>query len=424
MFAAGWCNLDCKYCYIPKKPFIKDIHQTIIKKIRDGSMLKEIKEIYGKELTILSHWGTEPTLTTHLFGDFYREIIKEFPKFHEITLSSNFMTPPENIVKFITEILPTEKSLDINIQMSLDGPIWITDKNRGEGNTKQIIKHVRYFYKELNKRGTVHRIRTNVKPTVDNIDIKKLSKYDILKEYYEFFDDTFGYWLDGNKIIRTLTKCDPTIVCPMDYTVEDGKNFHQLGLHQFELGKLRWKHITQPINEYFIRFKDRAKCFSEFFSKHRMFTCSAGDSSMGISNKPYTLHNCHRTYYMTDERYECLQSDVLVDNDDTMLKDKIVDYRDKAKLIRHLYVNRGYHDFGKLLNASGVAIAHELAIAGQISECYKKPELGLLLTLMISTGECFMDAIPLTGSMFAKYSPYYRLFGNGFFETILEEMIK
>jgi hypothetical protein len=64
MFSAGWCNLQCKYCYIPKTDFLRTVHKNIIEKIKNGSLLEEISKIFGEDLESLSHWGTEPTLTT------------------------------------------------------------------------------------------------------------------------------------------------------------------------------------------------------------------------------------------------------------------------------------------------------------------------------------------------------------------------
>ena len=67
IFAAGWCNLNCKYCYIPKTDFLKKIHKSILERIEDGTLLEELKNTYGENLTSISHWGTEPTLTVGKF---------------------------------------------------------------------------------------------------------------------------------------------------------------------------------------------------------------------------------------------------------------------------------------------------------------------------------------------------------------------
>ena len=67
LFSAGWCNLACKYCYIPKTDFLKGIHKSIINSIEDGTYIKDLKEMYGDKLESLAHWGTEPTLTVKKF---------------------------------------------------------------------------------------------------------------------------------------------------------------------------------------------------------------------------------------------------------------------------------------------------------------------------------------------------------------------
>jgi sulfatase maturation enzyme AslB (radical SAM superfamily) len=128
LFASGWCNLSCKYCYIPKTDFLKEIHKDIIQKIQDDRYIDTLIDMFGEDLEAISHWGTEPSLTVKLFKRFYEKADKAFPKLKTIKISSNFMTPPDNIFTWITEILPTSKELDVEIQVSCDGPPSITDK--------------------------------------------------------------------------------------------------------------------------------------------------------------------------------------------------------------------------------------------------------------------------------------------------------
>ena len=226
LFSAGWCNLECKYCYIPKTDFLKGVHKTIIQRIKDGGFIQDLKDIYGDQLTAIAHWGTEPTLTVTQFREFYKQAYKEFPKLDTIKISSNFMTNPENLLKFVTEILPDdEKQLDVNIQVSLDGPAYITDKNRLGGSTEQIMKNCIYFTKELNRIGTKHNVAMHLKPTAGNDDILSLSDMKKTIEYYEFFDEFMTQWREANsnKIADIMAAVDPTLVLPGHYTSEDGK---------------------------------------------------------------------------------------------------------------------------------------------------------------------------------------------------------
>ena len=74
LFSAAWCNLDCTYCYIPKhNKFIVEKHKKIIEEVIEVVVIVDrIKKLYGNQLKVVSHWGTEPSLTIQHFGPFTR----------------------------------------------------------------------------------------------------------------------------------------------------------------------------------------------------------------------------------------------------------------------------------------------------------------------------------------------------------------
>jgi len=436
LFSAGFCNLNCTYCYIPKTKILKKIHNNIITKIKSGQFLKELQEIFGQDLESISPWGTEPTLTIRQFKDFYNEAIKCFPKLNKIGLSSNFMTNPNNLIKFITEDLTTEKVMDIGIQVSLDGPEWITEKNRGLNTTQTIIQHTLKVTKELGLKNTVHKISFHLKPTIGYDDIATLSNLDKLSEYYNFFDDFVTEWLeqDPDKKMKISTNCDPTVVLPYDYTTEDGINFSNLTKNQVYLQQNKYKSITKPESNYYQRIQSKSRFFKEFFTKQKMFTCSSGDSMIGIGAKPFDIHSCHRTFYVDDPNYEKAakqhQLDTLTMNgielgrNQLLLQTNKCNFHDKFSTIKMLYNNRAYNDFAKHKQSSGIAIVKELSKYGQISKCYSNDDLAYLLCMLLQTGDCPMDNIVTSGSSLIPSLPMFRLFGNGAAENIFSRLLK
>jgi len=434
LFAAGWCNLNCKYCYIPKTDFLKDIHKVIIEKIESGTLLSELKEIFGEELTHLTHWGTEPTLTVKKFKEFYAEAIKIFPKLNTIGLSSNFMTSPKNLVTFVLDILPKERSFSIDMQVSLDGPPYITDSNRLGGAAGQIIKNCLYVTKELSDNNSIHKVSMHLKPTIGVGNIKTLTDIDKMAEYYDFFDEFMFDWLEVGKNISISRSCDPTLVVPYEYTQEDGKNFYQLLLNQLELQSNNYKAISKPESNYFHRFRGKLWFFKEFFTKHSMFTCSAGDSQIGLGDLPLAVHSCHRTFYLDHEEYigaarehgldELTLQGIDTGRNDLLADSHITNFNNEVKLIKHLYTNRAQHDFAKHRISFGVAAVLELAHAGQVSKCYKDPEMALLLSYFSQVLDCPIENVSLTGSTMIKPIPMFRIFGNGLFENILGRILK
>jgi len=433
LFSAGWCNLKCNYCYIPKTDFLKDVHNNIIKKIKDGSMLKELEETVGEELESLSHWGTEPTLTTSLFKDFYEQAFVKFPKLKRVFLSSNFMTPPENIVKFTNEILPKSRIINFDVQMSIDGPPWITDKNRGDGAVDKIKKNIKYFFENVDG---FHPIKCHFKPTINVDDIRVLSDIKKLSEYYRFFDDLIDelFQINKNKIQISLA-VNPTVAVPGDYTTEDGIDFYKLYLNQQTLYNTEtYKAILSPFSFYEDRFLEKVQYYKEFTNKHRMFTCSAGDSCFGSGDLDNMLYSCHRSYYLVYDEYKKACQEWPLDeqtmnglkyNRDQILKRlTTTNTTDKLQTTKMLYANRLFHDFSKHKISCAVAMIRELAENKQINSIYKDWKLAAEFARFIQLGACQMDNVMASGTFEISSFSLFRLFGNGVFEDILKKYIK
>jgi organic radical activating enzyme len=435
LFSAGWCNLDCKYCYIPKTNFLKDIHKTIINKIDSGEMLEDLKHIYGEDLTHISHWGTEPTLTVKRFKKFYKDAIEIFPKLEKVFVSSNFMTNPDNIIKFVTEILPKKKSLNIGIQLSLDGPPWITDKNRRGGSANEIIDNINVFIKEINKIGTVHKILTNVKPTIDNDDMLPLSDFDMLKGYYDFFEECFEKWTgsNNNKTITMGHHVDPTIAVPLDYSQANGKAFCKVIKNEITLAQIKkYKFIAQPLPSYYWRLEKTFKNLKEYYIKFHQFRCSAGGGCFALGHNKLSFQPCHRTFYLDDNRYikSTKQTDlneVLVDaarNTPILMENSIVNYDDELSLLKNLYLHRTFRDFAKHSTSLGVAIIFELADLGMIHKKYKDPELATLLSIIPLSVECPIEIRIMSGTYALRDVSLFKLFGNGALEEVVKYYIR
>lgn len=438
LFSAGWCNLACKYCYIPKTDFLKGIHKTIIERIKDGSFINDIKEIYGKDLEVISHWGTEPTLTVTQFKKFYEEAYEEFPKLRKVKISSNFMTNPDNLVKFVTEILPDDKKqLEIDIQVSLDGPAYITDKNRIGGSTQKIMDNCVHFTKEVNKIGCKHDISMHLKPTSGDDDILSLSQFDKTLEYYEFFDDFMTRWFESNdkgQINNISRACDPTLVLPGSYTSDDGKAFYQLVLNQIELQKRDWKSIQKPDSNYYGRYKQKLPHYKEIFTKQRMFTCSAGDSCFALGDVPGTSHICHQSFYMDHpdyykevERYgldEQTMEGIECGRIENVKNGFITSKEDEMKTMKLMYLTRAYNDFLELKLSTTIAEVLELAHVGQINPIYKNVRMAREFAYFAQVVDCPMDNTTITGSQMVSCLSLLRVFGNGAFENIFKRTIK
>lgn len=436
LFSSGWCNLACRYCYIPKTEFLKDIHATIIEKIKDGSFIKELKDFYGDELESISHWGTEPTLTVKLFKQFYEEAIVAFPKLKEVKISSNFMTPPSNLIVWVTEILPQDRKLEVAIQVSHDGPAFITDKNRIGGSTQQIIDNCLEVIKGINDIGTIHDVKLHLKPTIGDDDMRNLAEYDNMKEYYEFFDDFMVKVGEANhrNMIGFSKVVDPTIVLPGAYTSTDGKYFYKMYQNQMALAKLEWRAITSPNSNYYYRWTQKRKFYKEFFTKQHMFTCSAGDTCFALGDNPGISHMCHQSFYLDHPTYydearkygldEQTMEGIASGRMDLVKDHFIIDKNDPASVTKMQYVTRVYNDFVEMKMSGTVAQILELAHVGQINPIYKDEAMAAQLSYFIQTTDCPMDNTMISASQLVNTLSISRLFGNGVFEAILKRVLK
>ena len=101
-FSSASCNLKCGYCYIPKTSLMQSLQKEAVKELEDGSWLDNLEKLYGKDLEYFGLWGTEPTLTLDKVPLF--DLLDRFPKLKEISFSTNLMTSPDTIVRFITRL--------------------------------------------------------------------------------------------------------------------------------------------------------------------------------------------------------------------------------------------------------------------------------------------------------------------------------
>ncbi|MFW6002522.1 MAG: hypothetical protein ACOCQD_04205 [archaeon] len=109
--------------------------------------------------------------------------------------------------------------------------------------------------------------------------------------------------------------CEPTIVCPDDYTQQDGINFYNFYEKGEKIAENKKFNVIKPLsnNSYEGAFIRTQKLSDEFFTKQKMFTCSAGDSQFGIGDN---LHPCHDPFFC----YEELNSEHIENKSHNILK--------------------------------------------------------------------------------------------------------
>ena len=419
LITSGWCPLNCTYCYIPKSEAMQKVHEEIEDDLRTGEFIRRLNRIYGKELTHLGFWGTEPTLTLPLIEEYIPEILLTFPKLEEIGFSTSLMAYPERILHLIRSLLG--RKLTLKIQISLDGPAFIVDVNRVKGTAKTVPKHFANLINEINKLplGDL-RVVFSWKAThsIGNIRsfLEDPKRFD---EYITYFDKLNRDFKQRNKQKNvTLRESQtPTLVVPGKYTSDDGKAFAEY-LKGFAKGKKLTTYTHRLV---------RLFTWPDEVYKRRVFSCSGGDSNLGIGQ---SIHICHRTfYYDRDEYIESILSNPDIDNwDVSLFKRGTIDHIRKNYIVkgephftRFKYVMRGYHDFWKFQLNQVKAMMIELALAGQVDPYYLENK-GLLhlFALFVNVAlSCPMENLLNTGSIHLQLASMLRMFGNGAFQEIV-----
>jgi sulfatase maturation enzyme AslB (radical SAM superfamily) len=405
LMSAGACNMACSYCFIPKNQEMTRIHQKIIESFKDGTYLNYLKE---NKPIYLSLWGTEPTLTMEHFIP----LVKELTWLKEIKFSTNLLTNHLQIVELAKEVEKL-KNCKLDIQISLDGPTCITDKNRCKNATNKIVSH----FKEIKELLKPHKfVEIHFKPTITIDNIKNdLNTLDKVIEWYKFFD-----CLTDEKIPPPT----PTFEVPGNYTSEDGKLAGQFFRHISEVKRLNkkkrfLKHYDET-NNYVLRFKKLLNFNRELQYKFRMFTCSGGDTQYGLDFNG-NMHICHHTFfYDNPEYFNQAYGDKLHERG---FKNTSFHKDNEYNKSRIMYTNRCYHDFMRFKINTTIVMIKELMLCGQVSDDFKNDDLCYALALLLHTGfSCPAENKMRTGSILIPPISLIRLLGNGCMQEIIKNV--
>jgi uncharacterized protein len=141
--STSFCNLDCKYCYLPDRDVKNKIDiekiEITLKRIVEENLIKD-------SFSIVWHAG-EPTV---LSIDFYRSVFKLIQEIipSNIKVYQHIQT---NATLLNDEWCEFFIEVDMKVGVSIDGPQHINDRNRvlrnGKGSYEQIITGINYLKK-------------------------------------------------------------------------------------------------------------------------------------------------------------------------------------------------------------------------------------------------------------------------------------
>lgn len=386
--------------------------------------MDKLKEFfYIDELNDINFWGAEPTYGFYDILPSVYNIVFAYPKINKYTFSTNFTLPDVvDRIKHLFNNLPGDENKRVFLQISVDGPDYINDKNRGIGTTEKIISNFDTLLDSLDYIDAT--VQIMFKPTLSLENIRFLNENNLIYDYYNWFEQTF---INKMKNIgyTNYNSVSASLACPGLYSSDDGKEYakflresfrvsNESGLNVFSIPKLK------RINDSKNKFKSYGLTGG---------TCGTGFNNIGLL-PDYKVCMCHRAFGDFVEEYgkesqkyisELDSIDNRLFNSKQILDNTIFSYKE---LERYAIQYRAFYLSGSTSLMSSYAILIKvLADCGQIDSKYNNFDSALDAARMmkIVSPVCIKDIHQVTGTSYPSYGSLIRLYLNGALEEILNE---
>lgn len=406
------CNLNCEYCYIPKSKALHRMNAEVFKS------LDNVTKFLG-EISYLTIWGAEPAFG---LGRISEVLSKGDYHFNQIHFSTNMTLDPQIYLKALRAF--KGKTRSVRMQASLDGPKEQHDMTRGKGTWEKVTNNIRELIKLLNNEDLGYTLYFSFNTVIDARVmawyVEDLTRVDRWFEFTEEFIRELRS-MSTNPNVYILKPLSPNLAIPGKYTKEDGRNFAKVVDRFIENGYTLGQ---------FKRFADMIVNLNDVITKTNNGNVACGAVFGGLGWDRGTFHVCHRTYWLQDDEYV---DEILPKYTDwwTSRFDKgtienvrrhIVKDDDEYNLIRMVYTLGATQIYPQLNVNYNYAMAKMLAKIGQINKVYlEKDWMAKLLALYLATAmKCMSENLMVTGSVHVTPTSYFKLFGNGAFERLVE----
>lgn len=425
LYTNATCNLNCTYCAIDKNPALVSIDELLKESFEDENYYIDFaKDIFPNpnQLRRVETWGGEPFLSMHRALPTMRKLIEYYPNLHEFFSSSNVVSHQFHeefygLLRMFGEY-PDRKFM-YNLQISLDGPTEINDRNRGKGVTQRIYNSVVKLFKEIEDVVPDNvLLRMHFKPTLDSSGIRLLQSKEAIIEYYRFFETYLSLYTDTvHKENIIFDQTLPNTASPGMHDKEEGELFANL----VRLCKeIECENQTDPVFKHY-------KVITPYLSRRgdcgiacEGGTCGSCRTVLGLL-PGRQISGCHGAFVdlITDYKH------YVIGNDHSK---KVIDFNtfsrdaynyfcfDEKKLPEKENFMELYYKPGTTARLSSVkSMIQVLAYAGQIDPVFKDPQPALVAANYIGTNvaNCMKDNLGASGTVTLPCVGILRLLLNG-----------
>lgn len=431
-YSCGICNLNCAYCQIDKNPALKIIDDRLEESFKSDYYFNQVKKYFPNrgQLRKIETWGGEPFLKMERMSNLIRQLVNYYYYFDSMFSSTNFSFPEWNdkffnLMNVFGEF--PERNFTFYLQLSVDGPEYINDRNRGKGVTEKCLNNFNQFIKLLpNQLPKNVKIDIVTKGTLDNRSIMELDSKEKIIEYYQFLEENFIdkiHKLDMDNVI--IHCCVPNTAVPSPVTKEIGEHFAKI---------CKWTREIESENLSYGYFKyfDEITLFTGKFDDNFSYcspehTCGTGRNMIGFLPDG-VMATCHESFThlvaeykkdfgkFTNNSEKTISFEKYISNDDTC-KYCMSDCQYKTHELQMSYFNNQGTTF-RLANM--VLEIMTLALAGQVESKYINEEVALSAARSIQEkiAFCIKDNYNITGTFSIIPNGILKLLLNGALDYI------
>lgn len=415
LYFSSDCPHSCTYCTINKhRPDMAKNNGKIREDILSGRYANNVILRFENKknvIDLISLWGMEPTVNTDIGPLVLKPLFDFFPKVQTLFFSTNAWLGWEKIkpiIYFLRDYnLQEARLINLDIQVSLDGPKWINDPSRRLGATENTLQVLRDMITSI-PHDLGYQIKITTKPTVDVKYIKYMVEHgDKMYEWYSFMDSLQSELngLNTNSNVSIIAAQPPTLVNPGTHTQEDGKALAGFIRKLRELDISNLKHYKHPLILQPLRGISEALKVDNKIDLSHWGCCSSGRYTANI-NSDGELFSCHALF---DRSY--------INSSSVITKGHTTHLDQNSKRLQ--YVDLLWMEYPESRMKFWEIITLGLVAAGQIDAIYNDSQYRKLLFYSLGGVFCPYVQAESTSSIWSYTTSQIKYFGNGAVQEIL-----